>query len=143
MSLLRLHLARLPPETRPATYLLWAPPIRDLLGVLRLFAVLPRQVDNKGAVVFVLAHVHCLDLVLPAAARRLPLNGLGAGGRRRVERVAVLLLGALGVARCGGAGLAAALAARERRPGLLEEILLAANRRVVCVQSLAGVLAVG
>lgn len=122
-------------EPKDDTDLLRAPAVDDLLRVLRLLAVLPCQVNNERAVVLVHAHVDRLDLVLPAAARRLPLDELGARGRRRVERVAVLLL-LVALRAVGGRGrvrLAPALAGRERRFGVLEELLLAADARVVRV----------
>lgn len=83
-------------RTCTRTYLLWAPPVNDLLGVLRLLAVLPGQVDDEGAVLLVLAHVHRVNLFVPAAARGLPLDRPCGRGRRRVCGVAVLAGALLG-----------------------------------------------
>lgn len=113
--------------------------------MLRLLAILPRQVHNKRPVILVLAHIHSLHVVLPAPARRLPLHLLGARGRRAVERVlgaAVLFLRALRLARRRGPGLPTALAPRQRRLCLCKELVLAADRRVVLVEGFGRVLAV-
>lgn len=71
--------------------------------MLRLLSILPVEVDNELARLLVLAGVNGLDLILPAAARRLPRVGLGAGRRRAVGGVFPVLLCALGAAGRRGA----------------------------------------
>lgn len=123
-------LAMCPLHFTPAnTYLLWAPAVNDLLGVLGFLPILPCQVNNKSSVLLILAHVYRLDIIVPAAAWGFPFGLLGAGGRCRVFGMAVLAraLGLGGGGWCRRLGLAATLSTLERVVGLLEDLLSASD----------------
>lgn len=121
----------------PYAYLLRTPSIYHLLGVLSLLSVLPRQINNKIARLFVLAHIRGVHFVFPATAWRFPLDSLCARRWGGVERVAaVALSGSLSGCLGGGGGCALAFPLRERLLCLLKYLVPAANALKIFMQYL-------
>lgn len=124
---------------RDNTHLLWAPAVDNFLRVLCFLAILPCQINDECSVLFILAHVHRLDIFIPAAAWGLPLALLEAGGRGRIFRMTVPPR-ALGLGGGGGLGLSAALSTLEGVVCLLKYLLSAPDAPKVLFQGLCCVV---